>query len=260
MSDADKKPVLEARSLSKSYVEGPLEVDVLKGVDLLVSTGDKIAIIGASGSGKSTLLHLLGGLDVPSEGDVLIDGKNISGLSGKKRGLLRNRSIGMIYQFHHLLPEFTAVENVAMPSLIAGADIKVAEDAAIQILKRVGLGERLEHKPGELSGGERQRTAIARAMINSPAIILADEPTGNLDTSTANDTWELMQELNQIRKWVPHLWWLLTPKTWRSGWIGFTCCAMAYSANKPESCSLSRVCRCCRRLCQRRLIIKRQPE
>ena len=143
------------------------------------------------------MLHLLGGLDVPSSGQVLVEGKNISALSGKQRGLLRNRSIGMIYQFHHLLPEFSALENVALPSVMAGTDIASASDAAKTILQRVGLGDRLQHKPGELSGGERQRTAIARALINQPALILADEPTGNLDTGTADDTWALMQELNQ---------------------------------------------------------------
>jgi len=189
--------VLEAKELSKSYQEGPLAVDVLKGVSLKLAKGEKIAVIGASGSGKSTLLHLLGGLDVPSSGEVLVEGKNISALSGKQRGLLRNRSIGMIYQFHHLLPEFTALENVALPSVMAGTEISTASEHAKSILQRVGLGERLEHKPGELSGGERQRTAIARALINRPALILADEPTGNLHTGTADDTWELMQELNQ---------------------------------------------------------------
>lgn len=189
--------VLEARNLGKTYSEGPMEVEVLKSANLQVAKADKIAIIGASGSGKSTLLHLLGGLDVPTTGEVLVTGKNISAMSGKERGRLRNQSVGMIYQFHHLLPEFSALENVAMPSLIGGADIDQASDAAAELLKRVGLGARLEHKPGEMSGGERQRTAIARALINKPALVLADEPTGNLDAGTAQETWQLMQELNQ---------------------------------------------------------------
>lgn len=189
--------VLEARKLGKTYTEGPLEVEVLKEVSLSVARADKIAIIGSSGSGKSTLLHLLGGLDVPSTGEVLVTGKNISAMSGKQRGRLRNQSVGMIYQFHHLLPEFTALENVAMPSLISGTDIDKASEAAASLLDRVGLGKRKEHKPGEMSGGERQRTAIARALINQPALVLADEPTGNLDTNTAQETWQLMQELNQ---------------------------------------------------------------
>lgn len=189
--------VLNAEALHKTYNEGPIAVEVLKGIDLKLSAGEKIAVVGASGSGKSTLLHLLGGLDVPTSGIVEVQGKNMSGLSGKARGELRNRHIGVVYQFHHLLPEFSALENVAMPSLIAGEDVDAATEKSRSLLARVGLEHRLLHKPGELSGGERQRTAIARALINQPALLLADEPTGNLDTQTAEEIWRLIERLNQ---------------------------------------------------------------
>ena len=188
--------VLSCQSLSKSFVDGGLQTEVLKGVDLSIQASDRLAIVGSSGSGKSTLLHLLGGLDTPSEGDVFIQGQAISKLSVNALSRLRNQALGFVYQFHHLLPEFTAVENVAIPLVIAGQKPSVAQKEAAELLNRVGLSHRLTHKPGELSGGERQRAALARALITKPACLLADEPTGNLDHRTAEGIFDLMMELN----------------------------------------------------------------
>jgi lipoprotein-releasing system ATP-binding protein len=188
---------ISCTNLCKSFSEGGLHVDVLRGVDLSVERGKCLAITGSSGSGKSTLLHLLGGLDDPTEGKVMVAGKQMSSLSGTEKGALRNSSLGFIYQFHHLLPEFSALENVAMPLLIRGTELSETEAQAEEILEKVGLADRLQHKPGELSGGERQRAAIARALITKPQCILADEPTGNLDEQTADKVFDVMMKLNQ---------------------------------------------------------------
>ena len=190
------KNIIQCSKLCKSYHDGNTSVDVLHSIDFEIKTGDRIAIVGPSGSGKSTLLHLLGGLDKPTSGEILIQGKNWLALSEKQRCLIRNVELGFIYQFHHLLPEFTALENVAMPLLIANTSIKNATFQARDILSKVGLSSREEHKPSQLSGGERQRVAIARALVHKPSCVFADEPTGNLDHSTAMHVFDLMLELN----------------------------------------------------------------
>ena len=189
--------VLRADKVAKTYQEGKLRTEVLREVNLCVRRGETVAIIGASGTGKSTLLHILGGLDAPSMGEVVVEGQTMSHLSDRARGNLRNKSLGFVYQFHHLLPEFSAVENVCMPLLIRGTAIAEARARATDLLQRVGLGARLEHKPGELSGGERQRCAVARALVARPACVLGDEPTGNLDEKNAAQVYELMLELNR---------------------------------------------------------------
>lgn len=195
MSDS-QEPVLVAEDLCKTFVEGNRSLEVLRGVNLALGRGDRIAIVGASGSGKTTLLQLLGGLDVPTSGEVKVNGRVLNRLSDAERGRVRNRELGFVYQFHHLLPEFSALENVAMPLLVRGTAPRDAETEAATMLEQVGLAERVLHRPGQLSGGERQRTAIARALVTRPSAVLADEPTGNLDRHTGGRVFDLLLRFN----------------------------------------------------------------
>lgn len=196
----NKQPLLVCEKLSKTYQEGTLSTQVLKNVSFSMGRGEMMAIVGSSGSGKSTLLHLLGGLDTPSEGNVIFRGQHINQLSSDERAAIRNKDLGFIYQFHHLLPDFTALENVAMPLLIGGIAKETAFSKATEMLEAVGLAHRAGHRPSELSGGERQRVAIARALVNEPALVLADEPTGNLDLRNADAIFELLGELNRTQR------------------------------------------------------------
>jgi lipoprotein-releasing system ATP-binding protein len=192
--------VLEARQVQKNFQQGPVTLDVLRGIDVAINAAERLAIVGAAGSGKTTLLQILGGLDRPTNGQVLVDGRDIHSLTERERGELRNHALGFVYQFHHLLPEFSALENVAMPLLVRRMPTSEAKDRAREILTRVGLGQRLDHRPHQLSGGERQRAAVARALVTQPKLVLADEPTGNLDGKNAEQVFELMLELNRERQ------------------------------------------------------------